>query len=460
MVWAVYPLVNLYDRGALPEFWGFIFLVSSLSCFLRFLKAPTHRSTRFDRYAWGFFYLLCGTTHPLTATMGGSILIISATIGLSGLGQKERWPFLRNCLMVTFSWMVAQSPWLWIMLKYGHQVVIIEDASNVFGIFAKILAKHEDAWTPLLPLTYTEPGILLSIYRGGRIATPLLLLLVGFIIINSKKDLNRQLSDRGFSVFGLILATTSYALITIPPVAVFLSPLVGFMQLCYRFNNFVNLGLLISLVGLCRSTQAADSLRTRPGTLLLAACLLLASISLVSKIDHVTSNTDSEGRWRNWTTADIHGLVPSFYGVRDYAIIQGFTPPDREFHANEVLPFVIPPNDPDSATADLTVNTVTTVPTRILPFPWNKIWVNGRQVIPPALGTCNLNERNLDQDKKYTWVNLTYYTVTLQPGHNHLEYRFSPPTGWVFLRHLSFFIAGIWAGLVIWLGVREAEQSK
>ena len=59
MTWAIYPLTNLYNRSAIPEFFAVVFLTCSLASFLCVILNDGHKPvSRYDIIATGLFFVL------------------------------------------------------------------------------------------------------------------------------------------------------------------------------------------------------------------------------------------------------------------------------------------------------------------------------------------------------------------------------------------------------------------
>ena len=59
MTWAIYPLTNLYNRSAIPEFFAVAFLTCSLASFLCVILNDGDKPvSRYDIIATGLFFVL------------------------------------------------------------------------------------------------------------------------------------------------------------------------------------------------------------------------------------------------------------------------------------------------------------------------------------------------------------------------------------------------------------------
>ena len=114
---ATYPLTNLYNRTAIPEFIAASLVLSVCMMWLRIVQMDdTHRRRRLTFGAALTLAFAMGT-HPITAILGGSV------VGLLILTCRTR-NLLKTLGVAAALIVIVMAPWIYAVARFGRKVQI------------------------------------------------------------------------------------------------------------------------------------------------------------------------------------------------------------------------------------------------------------------------------------------------------------------------------------------------
>ena len=491
VTWTTYPLTNLYSRGALTEFIAVAFFTSSVCCMLVLLyRISLGKKSLYDAIATGFFFLIVARVHPLTGMYGSVCIGLLGVIGL--FYTRSMWlgvVFGLNAL----SGALGVLSWLYLLKLFGRQLAInqIENQPpDVFWISDYGLSPLLNLFTPvpyhtwsLLVGTYQETPFLET-----QCLVPLLILCVGFAYAVFRKGFEISPKNRLFCyilALGVLIFSLSVLVIAFPFLSNFMGHAFHPLQYSYRLVSYVNLGILISawaLVGLLPHTSHDENAEHAQSSAIIRAAFISIAItiavsSLWIKLLHSDALTNiyfyDRTKMTEWTAkelkpdewiAGVFRLGPAIdelpwtmYGQGAFAVTTGTmkpgaTPPAREVQAlfrrsGSSMPFgTVAPVELDLAEPSRVV-------TNLLPFPWNKLLVNG-----VVRDVSTLMTRDYPAAKKASRKLLPTCALELPTGKHTLEYRLEPDHVWQWLNTMGWAVALLWGALWMATGVAALRQ--
>ena len=443
MTWAIYPLTNLYNRSALPEFFAVVFLTCSLASFLCVVihdkaKAPS----KYDIIATGLFFSAAAMTHSLTALFGGLFLFI---LGLTALIFCERarrlWLLTYFSITAFFSGLVL-SPWIYLLHQFKDKLLIakssfleIEDP-NILSIlspfpfdFRSLQKGVEYVSTP---------------YLDTQVVLPLLILIGAFIYIalrdrSVKFCLSACQQALIWACVGMLIVALT--MLVYPAASGWFGGFFKTLQYAYRLTSYVNLSILVVVIILAGRVSSANVHSQQVINICLAFCIGISLSALILKLVHASAiaqpaTAADKALWAPLpfgSNRHLNDLPESFYGTTDYSIADGMAKDTvsgvvpvafRYFHVLDGTRF--------GHLEDLTVNLTqpTLVITNVQAFPWNQIFINGS--LQPWSHTVLVNRQE---------------AVLLLPGSYLLKTVTHIDGMWQFLNFVSWILLLAWMAL-------------
>jgi hypothetical protein len=455
--WAIYPLTNLYNRGALTEF----FATGLLTCAICQWFALLFTTTRGERVraalAVGLFYALAAGCHPITALYGLVFLAGLAPTMLFRCSRAEAWSRLRALVPAACLALLVLAPWIYACLRC-HTALTSKD---LFGL--SLFPDSLDLWwvrlfpVPLDVRTWQEKTL-------AKVSTPFLdaqvnvpLLLLALIVAGGLvRSGGGRLALRDFCwllwpalVGGLFLwLSLSSSPYTLLPTTFQVT------QFLYRIVTYVNLAILVLLllaVGLTRSE--AGIIRGKLSSVPLKLVLALAGVGVCMKLAHAPVNvqqarmkaTTLPSLFYGWSAYSAPLSVPSL-AQDDLANLKPVRLPlgkDRSFGAYQ--PAAIDLQQPASVALPIQV------------FPWNRFFIDGRPVPAGAVRRWS----GAPPGSPGGWDHGPYSAIRVPAGQHLLGYRFVPPSAWTWLFRISLIVVVLWSvGLLLcWVAPALTKQA-
>ena len=448
----IYPMTNLYNRAAITEFVATSLLVSAFCCVLRILLAP-NRSLWTDGLQAGLWFTLAAGTHPITAMLGGGFLSLWATFILFRSDRKRRPALFRMFACIAVLGGLALSPWLYALREYQSKLEISRLASLSQMSFLEGIDDFTSRFAsyPYDGRTIISGTVVITPFLDAQINFPLFIL-TAFLcvhVIRTRREydsLNRPV---------LLLAGSTVAAFVVLGIAsvwgAFWSHLpfiTGIIQFSYRLVTYLDLLLLAAVLlflWILRrgGTVPAGSLRA-----CLLVCCALASQNALMKYTRAWAVQEYKVVPGTELHADRGHLVDlplSFYGVTNYSVVDvyGGDLPAEAVRAGYTASLTVDAGPNFGRVPDGHFNfhePVYTI-TNILPFPWNHVVVNGRDIPPPEMKLA----RSL--------------AIPVKAGPSTVQYRLAAPPLWLALRRLSFATVLIWAvGLLVIMVIKNRRD--
>jgi hypothetical protein len=472
VVWAIYPLTNLYNRSALTEFIATGLLVCALS--LMFLLIETDDARRRRRYASGlvFCLTLSAGSHPITAVYGGAVFVVLAAWAFMALGadRPRRTAILRALRAPLAIGLVCLLPWIVAMVRFGDAIDVRHAWDDAHGRPQVVFHTDSlDHWlTRFSPVPWDRrvaPGVSLdpqlTPYLDTQVNVPLLVVFVALAaaaIATSRRPRERSLV---IAIAFPMLLFMLFTWLSLSPSSYELLPATARMiQFGYRNVTYQNLSLLIGVFMVLMAlrsvaTSPPERLWRRPALVaVFVGCLLLSTVAVLMKGEHIMAAQHHDGSPR-WILGGAErrrliSLPAQFYGWNAYSTARLLLP----WNANDGTPPVIRSFEVDQdldfgavSAMKLELAAPSWVLTNVLTFPWNVITVDGTVVSGDRLRS-NVNRAavlvgqgahtiavELRPDASWRWLRAISLVALF---------------GWCFAPLVSLVAAGIRAGHGAW----------
>ena len=421
VTWAIYPLTDLYNRAAIPEFFAVTALQTGTCLWALYARDPA----RNERASVGAGLLLTTAAgiHPPTALLG---LLTFTVVWLASLAWcPDRWRLLKRSLAIGAGAAAVLLPWLWVVYRFGGHLGVVHLSDTL--MFFPTSIDTVSTRLSFFPTVGPDVAAVSTPYLDAQISVPILgALLLLWILALAARGANRE--ARGAFVFAAICSATTWALYKLSlsaPAWKLLPKSFVIIQFPYRVVAFVNVALLAALVGALGALGRARV--TAAGSrLVLGAAVLLATVAMGYKVPRclgpgggadavVRDFVSPPGDW--------------YYGAQDYATPDEFT---KLVGAGpkQAVKLAVSDGKDFAAVGAAHVHAAarTQVTTNVPAFPWNALTIDGQPVSHDATLA--------DGNKLATWV---------EAGEHELGYEFRPPHAWSALRALSVFLLFGWA---------------
>jgi hypothetical protein len=444
VVWAIYPLTNLYHRGALPEFFAIGWLTCACCGWLDTLAATTRGAVLRRGLRSALFATLAAGTHPITALFGlplFAVLLTGLALRLRGPGRLTRLALLLPPAGLAA---VVLLPWLYAYRMF-RAVLMIATFKHVWYF------QGLDCWySRLFPLPLdlrvlgADPATVSTPHLDAQINVPLLILaavLIGRLWLLSSWGNRFRLAAllavpglHGLAAFLLSFSPKGYE---------HLPELFKMVQYPYRMVSFVNLSLLTLVLFACcfvRRCGQAPSARLLPPAFLAVVVTVAGCGVLVKHVNAVSVRhrepADDAGLTGNEESCRRLAHLPAgFYGYYAYTTVCAIEP-------MPVGAVVTPlPLTPSGGPVRVRLDRPGYLGTNIQIFPWNRFWIDGRPVEPGEF-----RQWAPEHLKPVTpWIGPACFAVAVPAGEHEVEQRFVPDGRWRGLDRLA------WAALLLWL---------
>lgn len=420
VTWAIYPLTNAFNRGAMAEFIATTLLQAGLCVWLTFARDPSSPGAGRRARTAALLLTLAAGVHPPTALVGG------ITGGWFWLVSWRLSPdprrVLRTSLRIAPFAAALLSPWIYLVVKMRSQLQI----SKVFASIWWFHSSLDAVATRLSPVPtagrdssrVTTPNLDAQINLGLLLAA--LVLLVWWL-----RRRRQHGTPRGplFLAGAAAVATIFWFVAsTVEPFWVLLPETLQSIQFAYRLVAHINIALLVLVVALL---EVGGSNGKAP-RIAIAVALAFAALGVAAKIPRCVLSASDD-----LVVKDLFKLPDDhfFYGGDDYATPDMFTPASRAHEPVKHAPVPIERTGGFGRVgrARIDVTQRTRLTTNVQAFAWNHLVVDGRSL--PR------EEQLVDQ--------LSLSTV-VEPGTHEIGFELRPDLAWIFLRWCSGLAVVAW----------------
>jgi hypothetical protein len=402
VVWAIYPVTNLFLRSALTEFFAYGLLVGALTHAWEGWLATEERERRRHVARAALAFTISAGTHPVTAVLGGlTLALVLVPMGLRRAPGRRELALLAGCALLS---LLALSPWLWAVATYGRRVAISRQAQAI-GTFRDSIGSPLDR---LLPFAFDR-----RMTEGSDVETPFLcaqvsLPLIVLWLVLGNQTRRRPRAGGSEPVATAILAGT-FALMLALSLGNDIGGVFAFVQFAYRFVNYVNFVALAAVFWYSHRGGPAHA----P-----ALMAVLAAWAGTAGAVHAMSASRIAHDGRRWSQpAELRRLPPSFYGAVAYVIAD--VHPEWSGPVERVrMPVGRGAEFGVLGPGTVTGRGATWACLQVQSFPWARLFVDGRP-------TPDRDVRRCDQ---------TSLAVHVGEGPHQVEVRYDIPAVWRVLR--------------------------
>ncbi len=384
VTWAIYPMTNLYNRGALPEFFATGLLLCSAAIWFFAIEAKVISKRFILCNLFVFLFVLSAGTHPITALYGVCFmaLLVCTTLWIDRANLKSL--ILPLALPIAVG-SICLLPWVMVTTHFTPRMVLNASFKRV-GYYGRSL---DSVYARLMPFPLETKSYkhrlqddhVTTPHLDTQINFPMLvffvLCLVGTIQKRERIGKRTMASIVVFGVLALLMiwsSTTSGALDK-------LGHNFRTIQFAYRLITYINFSLLMGVIlFFWKQVEKPVQFRNR---LLLGSLLLISFVGLSVKLYHAQQAmvpTEAQLVRSKSFTESLLKMPDSFYGSQAYAITNIFPELDnRQVEAIRNCPF-----EPlVGKFGDVkTVRVASGIwQTNVQQFPWNRLFDNGNQVV-------------------------------------------------------------------------------
>jgi hypothetical protein len=451
VIWAIYPLTNVYCRGALGEVFASGLLTCAVCQWFTLLLAEMPGERLRSALAVGLFYSLAAGCHPITALYGLAFLLGLAPTLLFRAGPGEVRSRCRALLPAACLTGLVLAPWVFACLRFRKALVITKYCLYLYPDNLDLW------WSRLFPLpldvrTWTAPDLnLVSVpFLDAQVNVPLLLL-AGAVVWGLLRGSVGPTARRG--LWWLVLPALGAGLclwMSLDTRPYHLLPAdFQSIQFPYRMVSYFNLALLIALLLAVRVVgPTGGTPRRSPSPTLLTLVLALAGVGVFIKLIHVPQlaahprlkETDLPytlyGHYAYATPFSVQQVTKK--DVMDLKKVR--LPLERGGSSDRYLPTVVELDRPGFVAVQIQV------------FPWNRFFLDGRPVPAEDMRCWHGNISRSPAG----WDCGPYSVIRVPAGRHLIEHRYVPDVAWVWLFRGALGVIVLWSlGLTllwVWKG--------
>jgi hypothetical protein len=457
VIWAIYPLTNLYNRSAIGEYVATALLTCVLATWFLLLRADQPSERRRYGLGLGLLFTLAAGTHAITALYSLPVLVLMVVAAYHEGGRDRAfWRALVRALVppVALSAIVL-APWLYALRAFNRYLAISQgDGPPDFFIHSIDRWRTRFSPMPSDPRTLRLPLLQVSSpYLDAQINIPILVLLIGWLVIIAWRSRSGALAGLRSTLIAM-LAFAWFTWLSLRPSAfAYLPAIANMVQFAYRLVTYENLALLLG------TFQLAASLRRRgdrslfernAAAAVLVGCLVISGAGVVIKWQHASAIMNKAEvlgvRLEPVARPDWGALNVAFYGADAYvtpALYTALTDAERSGSPEVRIPIG---SDKDFGTPQplrLHNPTDAWIRTNVQAFPWNQLHIDGAPVTPDRLR-----------------VHSQWLAIRVPAGDHVLTLTATPDELWRVLRASSFGVLAIWLGYVLYASLTLRAAAR
>lgn len=426
VTWAIYPMTNLYNRGAIPEFFATGLLVCAAAIWFFALDADTKLKRFLLCNLFVILFVISAGSHPITALYGGCFMAILVVSTLLISRAKIKDLILPVSLPVILG-VCTLLPWVMVTTKFTPQMALAASFKHI-GYYPRSL---DSLYARLMPFPFETKSYkhrlvddhAVTPHLDTQINIPLLLLfcicLVAAIKSGAISDKRVWASIAIFAVLVLLMIWSSTTRGTLDK----LGHNFRTIQFAYRLVTYINFSLLFgTLLFFWKNGRKLEVLKN---TKIFGLLLLLSFVGLSVKLNHarlaMVPAVHEVARSKSFTTSLLK-MPDSFYGSDAYTVTNLFPELGPDKVAQLHTCFFEPSTESFGAVKPVT-SPVGVAQTNVQQFPWNHIFQNGTEV------------ERLEHDHRI---------AVDMPQTVELHYDFVPDAAWNQARTISWSVFFLW----------------
>ncbi|MBS1954408.1 MAG: hypothetical protein JST89_09480 [Cyanobacteria bacterium SZAS-4] len=426
VTWAIYPMTNLYNRGAIPEFFATGLLVCAAVIWFFALDAESGLRRFLLCNLFVILFVISAGSHPITALYGACFMaiLVASTLLISRVKIRE---LILPILIPVILGMSTLLPWVMVTTKFTPQMALAASFKHV-GYYPRSL---DSLYARLMPFPLETKSYKHKLiddraktpHLDTQINFPLLLLFIICIVATSKSGaINDRRVWAAVATFGVLVLLMIWSSTTKGTLDK-LGHNFRTIQFAYRLVSYINFSLLFGTMLLFwRNDKKLELLKN---TKILCSLLLLSFAGLSIKLFHaqqvMVPVATEFARTKPFTTSLLK-MPDSFYGSDAYTLTNLFPEltPDRVAQSHN-CPFE--PSTETFGTVRPVASPIGVAQTNIQQFPWNHIFQKGGEV------------ERLEHDHRI---------AVDMPKSVELHYEFVPDVAWAQARNVSLSVFFLW----------------
>ncbi len=378
ILWAIYPLTNLYNRGAFTEYLAQQFLLLMILLIFILTTSISKSTRRLILCVLPLLLTLLIGTHPISAVYG-TVQIFALTLTLFSLQRlklsKGEW--LTTAVGVGMT-SICCLPWVYGVKTYSSQFQISQTMSLHY------YSHSLDTWfarlTPFIPNLHAyEERLVLDGADSTPHLDPQVSLVFGLVFLlwlRRRSKFNKALTAGAFFFCaGAILLIISISEGMGQVLASFLGP----MQFPYRLVTYVNACWLIALILFSLGGAAKLTLQTGVYRTLMTISFLALSFKISHAHSQLVFRHDRSLFQDQSSKIKVLTLSPDLYSPNDYTTPRLYRKWDASpDYQQKSTPWPFSTSEMTVETLPIDISQPTDLVTNIQAFPNNEIFLDGK----------------------------------------------------------------------------------
>lgn len=450
VIWAIYPLTNLYNRGAITEYVATGLLTCTLASWFLLIHARSKSDRRRIGLGFGLLFALVAGTHPITALYSLPILALLLIAAYDEHGRnREFWRTLvKSLVLPVVLTVIVLAPWVSALRRFDKHLSIHRISAGMPWFYTESI----DHWsTRFFPVPYdsrtneTPLSQLPTPFLDAQINIPLLILVLGLVAIFMWHNRGTRSGVLRSIIIGM-LAFAFFTWISLSPASFDMLPsFARLLQIAYRAVTYQNLALLLAvfmLAGFVRRQRVDSIVENKPLVAgLMLGCLVVSGTGVLIKWMHASAVMQIEGSSGLTTQASERQRwisVPArFYGPNDYStpsLYPRLTDDERGTLQEVRMPVGIASAFGIPGPLRLNLPNESWIATNVQAFPWNRLELDGAGVSRDRLRADSFR-----------------LVVRVPAGDHTLTLDVAPDAVWIVLRGVSFAVLALWFACLAYL---------
>lgn len=448
VTWATYPLTNLYNRGAVPEFVAGTMVVCAVFCWSLLLNAKDRATQALYLSVLAVSLALMLGTHPITTVYSTVVLVPILLLSipqLRELPKRLRVSLLFGLAAVIGFVLLVDGPMAYTLAKYSKDQAIAKP-----GGVAIYSANIDAIWTRFFPLPFDKRSLIYgsrtdAAYLDAQINMPLFFLIAALAFFLRKERKKIEKSGCAILIYAGVLGVsfTALSLWALPWKA--LPATFQLIQFGYRLITYVNLALVLAFLALLAAfgTRAQQVKSSVAQSVALTACIVLGFSGALVKLGHVGAVKANKAITKP-DTDKLFLTTPDNFPGENYSTSRIKKLEDRKIPTVRFA-FALGEKGKEYAKPRelvIDLRNESWVVTNLAASSWNKLRVDGQEIEPGELRKVHGR-----------------IAVRLTDGRHRLEAVVDSDPIWVRFKTVSLAVFGLGVLLTIVLLIRRAAKT-